>query len=52
MRAKNTIKQETLADKEKRGETNAERVDGNSGFANLQLFDKNTNFAIKAPEKT
>ena len=29
----------------------AERVDGNRGFANLQVFDENTNYAIKAAEK-
>ena len=29
----------------------AERVDGNRGFANLQVFDENTNYTIKAAEK-
>ena len=29
----------------------AERVDGNRGFTNLQVFDKNTNYTIKADEK-
>ena len=29
----------------------AERVDGNRGFANLQVFDENANYTIKAAEK-
>ena len=29
----------------------AERVDGNRGFANLQVFDETTNYTIKAAEK-